>query len=160
MDNDIVLKACCYDTVDEVLGCTAGNGRSIHVLGALKFVLAKAILRSKNIVDKPGSLARLARLLDQVEIIEPTETELDLAVDFEAAAQSLGLEFEEGESQLLAVLIIRSAALLLTGDKRAVRAMEPIVAAAGYTERVANRVACLEQITMTLVGKHGAARPL
>ena len=67
-----------------------------------------------------------------------------------------GAELDEGESQLLAVLIVRSAALLLTGDKRAVRAMEPVVDAAGYTERVAHRVACLEQIAMALVGRHGA----
>lgn len=156
MDNDIVLKTCCYDAVDEVLGCTAGVGRSIHVLGALKFVLAKAISRARNIVDKAGTSDRLARLLDCVEIIEPAEDELALAADLETSAQSLDVELDEGESQLLAVLIFRSASLLLTGDKRAVRAMEPVLEAAGYTELVARRVACLEQIAMALIGRHGA----
>jgi hypothetical protein len=156
MDNDVVLKTCCYNAVEEVLGCTAGNARTIHVLGALRFVLAKAISRAKNIVDKAGTSDRLARLLDRVELIEPEGEELALAADFEAAAQSLNVELHDGESQLLAVLIMRSAAVLLTGDKRAIRAMEPIVEAVGYTEHVSHRVACLEQIVMTLVGRHGA----
>jgi hypothetical protein len=88
--------------------------------------------------------------------IEPDDEELALAAEFEEVAQSLGVDLDGGESQLLAVLIRRSAALLLTGDKRAILAMEPIVQAGSYHDQVARRVACLEQIAMALISRHGA----
>lgn len=155
-DNDVILKTCCYDTVDDVLDVIAGQTRTVLVLGAVRFVLSKAIGRARNIADKQRATDCLARFLSRVALIEPNDDELLLAVEFEEAAQSCGVDLDGGESQLLAVLINRSAALLITGDKRAVRAVEPVVKSRGYEEHVARRVACLEQVTMALVGRLGA----
>ncbi len=156
MDNDVILKMCCYGLVDEVISCLAGVARTINVLGVVRYVLERAITKRKNIADKERAGDRLAYLLDKVTLIEPNDEELLLAAGFEEVAQSLGVELDGGESQLLAVLIRRSAALLLTGDKRAIRAIEPVVEAAGHRERVERRAACLEQLVMSLVGSHGA----
>jgi hypothetical protein len=156
MDNDVILKACCYDVVDEVIGCVAGKARPVHALGVVQYVLAKAISKRSNIANKERATDRLAHLLGSVALIEPNGDELLLAAEFEETAQSRGVDLDGGESQLLAVLIRRSAALLLTGDKRAIRAIESVVQARGCNEQAARRVACLEQIVMALVGRHGA----
>jgi hypothetical protein len=155
MDNDVILKICCYDIVDELMGCTVGKLRTAHVLGVARFVLGKAISKAKNIANKERAAERLASLLSRVALIEPDVDELSLAAEFEETAQVRGVALDGGESQLLAVLIRRSAGLLLTGDKRAIRAMEPVVKAGAYGEQVTRRVACLEQIAMALIGRHG-----
>lgn len=156
MDNDVILKASCYDVVDEVVAILAGGSRAIHVLGVGRFVLERAIAKKKNISDRGRARDRLARLLGSVTAIEPDGDELVLAAEFEQAAQTHGLALDGGESQLLAVLIKRSAALLLTGDKRAIRAIEPLVTASGHGDQVAGRVACLEQVVVALISRHGA----
>lgn len=156
VDNDIVLKMCCYDTVDELIGCIVGGTRSIHVLGVLQFVLAKAINKGKKIANKQRAADCLTRILESVALIEPNLDELELAAELEEVAQSSEVDLDGGESQLLAVLIKRSAILLLTGDKRAIRAIEPVVKAIGFEKELIGRVACLEQVVMELIGRHGA----
>lgn len=156
MDNDIALKACCYDVVDHVIACVAGTTRTLSVLGVVRFVLRGVIARGHNISNQDRATNRLAHLLAHTELIEPNKDELALAAKFEETAQSLGVDLDIGESQLLAVLIQRSASLLLTGDKRAVRAIGPVVNAHGYSEKLERRVACLEQLAMALIVRYGA----
>lgn len=156
MDNDVVLKTCCYGIVDEMLDCLLGRSRTVHVLSAIQYVLSNAIAKKQNILDKKAAAERLAKFLGIVEHLEPEQDELLLAAEFEAAAQVRDLELDAGESQLLAVLVRRSAALLLTGDKRAIRAIESVVNASGHIQLTEQRVACLEQVVLTLVNRHGA----
>lgn len=156
MDNDVVLKTCCYGVVDEVLGYLAGQSRTVHVLGAIQFVLTNAIAKKKNILNKKTAATRLAQLLGMVIPLEPSGEEIFLAAQFESAAQAQDVELDAGESQLLAVLISRSASLLLTGDKRAIRAIEPVVEASGHIQQTERRIACLEQVVMAIVARHGA----
>lgn len=156
VDNDVILKTCCYDAVEELVACVSGASRTVNCLGVTKFVLASVIRRKTSIVDKDRAADRLSRFLTIVGQAEPTSEELELAAQFEGAAQSVELELDVGESQLLAMLIRRSGQLLLTGDKRAIRAIEHVVRALSYSDKVARRVACLEQIVMSLVARHGA----
>lgn len=157
VDNDIVLKTCCYGAVDELMGCFEAVGRKAHILGVARFVLAQAIVKRKSIVNREQASHELQRLLGSVSEIEPTSEELALAAQFESEAQkSPELEFHIGESQLLAILILRAAHLLATGDKRAIRAMEVVVNLVGQNENVAKRIACFEQVVMSIIGQHGA----
>ena len=155
IDNDVVLKTCCYGVVDEVLGCLTGLNRTVHVLGAIQYVLTNAITRKKAIIDKRTAAACLTQFLGMVELLEPNGDELLLAAEFEAEASTQDLEFDAGESQLLAIMINRSASLLLTGDKRAIRAIEPVVHALGFIQQAMQRVACFEQLVMSIVVRHG-----
>src|SRR5437660_985023 len=78
LDNDVILKTCCYDVVDEVMGCTVGKARTAQALGVARFVLGKAISRAKNIANKERAAERLASLLSRVALIEPNVDELSL----------------------------------------------------------------------------------
>ena len=63
MDNDVILKTCCYGVVDKVIDCLAGRVRTINVLGVVRYVLGRAITKRKNIADKERAADRLAYLL-------------------------------------------------------------------------------------------------
>jgi hypothetical protein len=156
VDNDVALKACCYDANEELLECLAGETRSVCVLGVAKYVLPNAIAKGR-VADKARASDRLARFLEDVTSLEPIDDELDLAAELEEAALRVSAgTLDVGESQLLAILIRRGAMLLVTGDKRAIRAIEQVVVSHGYEGKAGSRIACLEQAMLSLLIKHGA----
>jgi hypothetical protein len=58
---------------------------------------------------------------------------------------------DPGESLLFALLVSRQATLLITGDKRAIRSAETIVNALAKHDRVAGRIACMEQLILHIL---------
>ena len=71
------------------------------------------------------------------------------------AAQRLGLPLDGGESQLLAVVLHRAGALMLTGDKRAIGAGETVLKEIGSVRDAEGRLACLEQMLASLATQLG-----
>lgn len=152
VDNDVVLKVCCYG-LDEALSstlCKAGVGVP-SMLPFAFYVVFSRIKRDKFLVRRSVALAALDRVRAAFQLIEPDQQEVSLAAAFEATAQARNLELDGGESLLLAILLRREARLLLTGDKRAIRAIEEIAAAQFTTASVA----CLEQLMMSILDDLG-----
>lgn len=146
LDNDIALKISCYDLVEEMLAVVTPGGRFPAMLGVGKYVMRAKAERSSKINDVALAAASIDRLIGAVALIEPNEAELQLAADLEADAVRLGLELDSGESQLLAILTCRGYRLLVTGDKRAIKAMATIA------PQIANgRVLCLEQLVARIL---------
>jgi hypothetical protein len=157
IDNDIVLKACCYSIVDEMLACLGGHQRPVVVLGAARFIVGSRIRRACDIANPLSAAQALEQLLVQVDELEPDDREIALAAAFEAETQALGLDLGSGESLLLAALLCRVVVLLLTGDKRAIYAIERLMQATdGVGAR--GRIACLEQLAMGLLGSCDCVR--
>lgn len=156
IDNDVILKACCYNAVQELIDGISGASRTVYALGVARFVLSRAISKAKNIANKQRAGDCLAFLLRCVEPVEPDSAEIQFAAELEEMAQAHCLALDGGESQLLAVLVNRSFAFLFTGDKRAIRAIEAVVSMCGLSEFAAGKVACIEQIVLTLVTRHGS----
>ncbi len=73
-----------------------------------------------------------------------------MAAEFEEIAAKNSLDFDTGESQLAAILLKRGASLLLTGDKRAIEALNGL-GASGF----AGRIACFEQLIASIINKCG-----
>ena len=69
-----------------------------------------------------------------------------MAADLEFRAQTTGLDLDVGESQLCAVLVMRMVPMLLTGDKRAISAIEHLFDLEPRIGWIAGRVYCLEQL--------------
>jgi hypothetical protein len=151
VDNDVILKTCCYGVGADLLASLQPLGH-VGVLGSARFVVAGRIRRTGQVTDREAATAAFDALLPHLTPIEPEPTEIELAAEFEAEAQRRGLALDAGESQLLAILIRRGAPLLVTGDKRAIEAVET-AHASGHAERAADRVACLEQVMLTLLSK-------
>jgi hypothetical protein len=73
--------------------------------------------------------------LGNLQVIEPTESEIELAADLEKTARQLGGAFDVGEAQLFAVLLTRGSPALVTGDKRAISAASALRRAPGAHDR-------------------------
>ncbi|MFC6046779.1 hypothetical protein ACFPYM_02900 [Methylobacterium hispanicum] len=152
IDNDVVLKVCAYRHHGEMLAAFNVGGLSVSILNIARFTIRSHLARPGRIIDRASTAAAFEELLNYVELLEPTSEEIELAAELEERASSAALDFDTGESQLVAILISRAAALLVTGDKRA------IVALAGIAlHEVTGRVACLEQlVTVLLAGERYA----
>jgi len=146
LDNDVVLKACSYRLHVELLDITTVGGTLPCILEVAQFTLRDLVKRSKKLNDKAAVGAALDIFLGAIERVEPTEAEVELAADFEQLAQELSLELDSGESQLFAILLCRECRALLTGDKRAIAALEKISPPEGY-----GRISCIEQLATSLV---------
>lgn len=150
LDNDLALKIACYALVREALAIVGRDGVRPGMLGVARFVLRSRIERGRGIVSPSHAMQQLQVLLENVNLLEPTEDELALAADLEAEAQRLEHELDGGESQLLAILAHRGLRLLLTGDKRAIVAMS--VVAPGLAS---SKIACLEQFMAEIISLAG-----
>jgi hypothetical protein len=146
LDNDVVLKACSYRLSGELLDITTVAGALPHILEVARFTLRDHVKRSKRLNDKAAAETALHHFLGSVTRVEPTEEEVELAADFEQLAQQLSLELDSGESQLFAILLRRKCRVLLTGDKRAIAALERISPPEGY-----GRISCIEQLATSLI---------
>lgn len=151
VDNDIILKACRFALAPDLVALLAPRGRAA-ILGSATFVLRSRLARKKDVADQSSATAALDALLLTMPAVEPADGEVMLAAQFEELAQTLGLALDGGESLLFAILILRPAALMVTGDKRAIAAAEIVhlrlLTAAGPA---AGKVACLEQVMATLL---------
>ena len=148
VDNDVVLKLCRYGC-HGALGA-ALSGRRAAMLAVGRHALRDRVRRLPHQADRDRVGAALEEALDDLEAVQPDEAEAALAAEMEEAAARRALEFDTGESQLLAILLVRQALLLLTGDKRAVVAIGGMGVAAAR-----GRVGCLEQLVATLLGVAG-----
>lgn len=149
LDNDVVLKACAYRYHDEVVAATTLHGNPPAMLGIARFTLRSRLSRPCGIADREGATVALDQLLAKVSLLNPTQSEIDLAAELEERAAAHALEFDTGESQLVAILLLRGKALLVTGDKRAIIALSSMV----LTE-VRGRIASFEQLVIILLAKH------
>ncbi|TDT88080.1 hypothetical protein DFO45_4869 [Azorhizobium sp. AG788] len=149
LDNDVIVKVCRYSLGSETISSIQNLGYAPALLEAARFVVADRLRRQAPVAGHASAL--LEPFLSGCQTIEPTDSEIEIAAAFEAEAQRLNLELDSGESLLLAILIERQAALLLTGDKRAIRAMEAIA-----PDEIQGAIACLEQLFVTLNADWGA----
>ena len=149
-DNDIILKSCCCDLSLEVLICLTRIG-VVSVLGAAQYVVASRISRSSRISDKAAAQENFEVFIMSVQMIEPTDSEVELAAEFESEAQKRNLSLDGGESILLAAFLYRGASLMLTGDKRAIAAIEMLKAVNASAAKIPQQIACLEQLFLSLL---------
>ncbi len=84
-------------------------------------------------------------------LLEPSPEEAALAAELEYEAQRANLSLDSGESQLCAIVLKRNVSWLLTGDKRAIAALESLSAQMSFGAALAKRIVCLEQLFLRLL---------
>lgn len=156
VDNDIVLKVCCYNASKVFLECLGAHVRSVCVLGMIQFVLTGVIRKRNGISNKLRTSTCLDEMLSIVVPIEPSDNELKIAAELEEVAQRNDVELDAGESQLLAMLISQRGDVLITGDKRAIRGIDAVTSELAVESAVEGRIACLEQVAMSILQRTGA----
>jgi hypothetical protein len=151
VDNDIIFKGACYGLLAEVLATVCGGDDPVGVLGAARFVVSKRIGKTAINKSREAALTNLEEFLRRALAIEPTRVEQTIAADLELAALNSGVSLDSGESQLCAVLIERAVPWLLTGDKRAIRAIEQLLNSYARLTEVIGKVRCLEQLALAAI---------
>lgn len=150
VDNDILLKGACYGLLTEFVATIPGTSR-LGILGASKFVVPSQIKKVNLRGDLSSVLARFSSFVASNELLESSLEEQNMAAVFEANAQQLALNLDAGESQLAAIAISRSLDWLLTGDKRAIGAIESLIDTDARLSVLTGKIKCLEHIARKLV---------
>lgn len=151
VDNDIVIKVSCYGLVNQLLLPICESLKAAGVLGAARFVTSHRITKIGLNGGPAEALQHLATLLALVSTVEPTSEEQLMAADFELAAQRAGVNLDTGESHLCALAVSRQIPRLLTGDKRAIAALEVLLDSDERLSHLCGRVFCLEQLVRRAV---------
>ncbi|MDP2359028.1 MAG: hypothetical protein Q8M31_23625 [Beijerinckiaceae bacterium] len=152
IDNDVILKVCCYGIHGSLVAVMQEAKVEPAVLPLARYVVSGRIKRNLPPAKRECALSSLDRVLAVVGSVEADQAEIYLAASFEATAQLQNLELDGGESLLLAILIRRGLKFLLTGDKRAIRAIEQISADVPDAS-----IACFEQFMKTVLLRIGAS---
>lgn len=150
LDNDVVLKLSIYQAADEMIEVARFCGTTPSILGVARFTVRSRVERSRDIRNREAVIMVLQKALSTLNRIEPDVEELEVAADLEQRAIDSGLELDAGESQLFAVMLKRKAPLLVTGDKRAIRALCRLISSG-----VAANIACLEQLVASVISISG-----
>lgn len=160
VDNDIILKCACYGLFDELPGLAGSSATVVGVLGAARFVVSRRIRRISLNRSREKALERLNAFLARSTTLEPTNQEIELAAAFELAAQQAAVSLDTGESQLCAIAISRAIPSLLTGDKRAIRALQTLLDRVSRLLALCGKVGCLEQLMLAAIdaGNGGTLR--
>lgn len=156
VDNDIVIKASCYGLASHLLPPVCGSLEEVGVLGAVRYVAIHRIKKMPLNGGHDGALQHLELFLQLVETVEPTDNEENMAADIEFAAQRAGVSLDVGESHLYALSISRQISKIVTGDKRAIVALESILDSLHYLAPLCGRVLCLEQVVRAAINQTSA----
>jgi hypothetical protein len=137
------------------LACVPGNG-AVGILGASRFVVPKLIERNQLQGSPANAVACFAAFVGGNEVVEPSTDEQQMAALLEAAAQQMALNLDAGESQLVAILVLRRLPCMLTGDKRAIASLEVLLDSDARLEFISGKIRCLEQLVVdALVAGNG-----
>ena len=153
VDTDVVYKAIIYNLIKELI-TERFEGQTSAILGAAPFLMRRKLARLPG-DQAEAMIVRLEVLMATVEVLEPTEHEISLAASIEAAAQSANVALDAGESQLCAALLQRNLPRLITGDKRAIAAIEALLPICPELSGLCGRVYCFEQCVLDRLNQFG-----
>jgi hypothetical protein len=148
VDNDILVKGAEYGLLSPFVAVIPRSDGLVGVLGAARYVVQDRLSRRSV---EGSAVQEFLRFLDENIELEPTLEEQNIASAIESCAQRAGVDLDAGESQLCAVLISRDVPLFVTGDKRAICAIEVLLDASALLAAAAGRVLCLEQLICKLL---------
>jgi hypothetical protein len=151
MDNDVLHKATAYGIFARMLAMPRLEKEVYGALGTAKFVVGKKLSKRPPARGADIALAEFTAALGMLKEIEPTPEEVETAAYIERQAQQQNLELDTGESILCAVLLARHLGHLITGDKRAIKAIEALNTAGLYSGTFKSKMICLEQVFYWLV---------
>lgn len=154
MDNDVLQKITAYGLFDSIFRTPPVRHEVYGVLGTAKYVVSKKLKKRPPSRGLDAVLVDLNIALQNLRELEPTPEEVATAAFLEYQAQCLNLELDTGESILCAVLLARQLNHILTGDKRAIGAVEALTTAQNIPNNIAPKLICLEQLFFWLVNEH------
>ncbi len=154
MDNDVLHKTTAYGLFAGMLAMPRLQNEVYGALGTARFVVRKKLSKRPPSRGVDVALAEFTAAMGMLKEIEPTPEEVETAANIERLAQLQNLELDTGESILCAVLLARHLGHILTGDKRAIKAIEVLNATGQYSNNFKSKIICLEQLFYWLANDH------
>lgn len=151
-DNDIVEKLAICDLLDDALAAFGATRDDVLVIPTLKSRIGIGAPRPK-VVNRLGPVVagRLIEFLSTIkEIDDYSPQDHDLLESLDDS-----VEIDAGEIVLLSATARIPEYLLLTGDKRCIRAVATCPECAYIAERIKGRVVCFEQIIRRIIAHAG-----
>lgn len=155
-DNDVLIKCACYEMLEDFVE-QATDSASVGILGVARYVVRNQLERRPEIRNGPAAVVRFNDFVSVVVQLEPTDEEVEFATAIEEAALGANVPLDTGESQLCSMAIFRAIGTVVTGDKRAIRGLEVLIALMAKLAEIQGRVACLEQLVLTIADQSGGA---
>lgn len=152
IDNDVLIKTSLMKAGEHLLHhcCPEGCGGAVVTLVTAKWVTLKRLERLvQDELADTEQLDYLRNMLSLTTELELDDAEVALATQLQewALVESLGLD--TGEAQLAALCALRGAQLV-SGDKRAIVALDRAILAFSAMRDLAFKVGCLEQVVATI----------
>ena len=148
-DNDIILKLAAFDALEAAIALLGVPAREVRVLHSALPTISKG----KKILVRYGreTVERAAAFVEKATpIVE--RSSYDAEVEMLRSVEMI----DAGEQLLFAsTRDFFPNFNLLTGDKRALRALRKAPEARPIYDRLRGRVVCLEEITRILILRHG-----
>ncbi|MBI5545493.1 MAG: hypothetical protein HY901_16530 [Deltaproteobacteria bacterium] len=143
LDNDAALKLAALDLLDEALEVLGATREEVFILASAPF----AILKGKKRPPEPVA-SRLDTFFGQVGRAGGPNAD-----DLKALQSTPGID--AGEAILFSLTAAEPGSILLTGDKRSLRALAGAEAHEVLRRSIAGRVICFEQILNRIVRHQG-----
>lgn len=151
IDNDILYKGACYGLVVELIRGIPATLEDVGFLFVARFVVRAKLRKATLVRAAAAALELMEGVIARAQSLEPSIDEVRVAAELEHAAARANLDLDVGESQLCAIVLARGLPKLVTGDKRAIAALEVLLGAANKAGQLAGRVLCLEQLVRSLL---------
>ena len=134
IDNDALLKLASYDLLDTALNMFNIQWEDIQVLATAKYALLPAKDRLRRCKTEQCA-TRLESFLSRVTKLSADDAD---ATTLDALAERPGID--AGEAVMFAVAASKSDSFIITGDKRALEALQIGQSLDGVREALAGRV--------------------
>jgi len=154
MDNDVLHKTTAYGLFNSILKTPPIQHEVYGILGTAKYVVGKKLKKRPPLRGLESVLVDFDLALQHLVELEPTHEEVASAATLEYLAQNLNLDLDPGESILCAVLLARKLNHIVTGDKRAIKAIEVLSTDVKNSFVFESKLICLEQLFAWLVNEH------
>jgi len=145
IDNDALLKLASYDLLDTALNMFNIQWEDIQVLATAKYALLPAKDRLRRCKTEQCA-TRLESFLSRVTKLSADDAD---ATTLDALAERPGID--AGEAVMFAVAASKSDSFIITGDKRALEALQIGQSLDGVREALAGRVLSLELLFSFMV---------
>ncbi len=151
-DNDIVEKLAICDLLDEALVAFNASRADVLIIPTLKNRIGIGTPRPKAVRRLGAEVAeRLVEFIGAVQEISDFSAEDHLMLE----ALDDSIEIDPGEIILLAATARLQEYLLLTGDKRCLKAVATCPECAEIARRIQGKVVCFEQIIYRIIDDRG-----
>lgn len=145
IDNDALLKLANYDLLDTALVMFNIRPEDTYILATAQYVLLPAKDRLRRCKTEQCA-ARLESFLPRVTKLRADDAD---AATLDALAERPGID--AGEAVMFAVAALQSDSFIITGDKRAIEALQTGQGQEGVREALAGRILSIELLFSFMV---------